>query len=446
MFQLHLSNGENIRVANYDPYKSTMKWEDTGEDTIVESNIKIKSYKNVHATSFENPAAKVNQLKKIKIQLGFSCNYSCSYCSQNSQRSFAADTAKKTLEKTELFFQKMEQWYDPGEAGDGSGTKLEFWGGETLLYWSSVEYLTVKIRARYPKMGLLVFTNGSLIKKEMVDFAAVNKVHFAVSHDGPTFNEDRAKDPFEIPEQAENLHYCFQTLNPLNLISFNATLSPKNYSLVKIREYIANKLRVSPSLISLSNDLLTPYDSVGLTYVTEESKRRELVTNIFEDTLKLYPFDLSVGMIGIQITEFYQSLISARMGETVGQKCSMDLPTSIALDIDGNVLTCQNVTSKGGHNIGHIDEFDGIKLTTATHWSKRDECRQCPVVQICRGACMFLKNELWSAACNQHFTWALAQLSLSLYLQTDRKLIKITGSNIRSKGVTEVGVLNTNDT
>ena len=437
-YHLHLQDHSGTRVALYDPYQSKLVWKDTGEDIIAREH---QERRPVLATSPTTPSGKVTSLDKIKIQMGFACNYSCTYCSQNNQRAFQKDTAQQTLAKVPLFLEKMKSWFNGGKDGKGEGVHLEFWGGETLLYWSAVEKMASELREKYPNISLALFTNGSIVTKEMAERAAALRLHFVVSHDGATFNEDRAKDPFEIPHQSENLKYLFNRLNPLGLISFNATISPKNYSFLAIRKYIADKLGVAPKAVTLTHDLATPYDSAGLSYVSNEDKRRDLINGIFGELVKQYPFDLKVGMVDLFIHDFFESLKTNRMAEAVGQKCSMDMPTSIAVDIDGNILTCQNVTAKGGHKIGHVDQFQEAKLTTAYHWSHRQECVQCPVVQICKGSCMFLTENLWTAACNQHFTWGLAYLAFACYLQTNCYLTKIEGGVIRREGETSIDVI-----
>jgi uncharacterized protein len=231
IFRLHLKNEIDTRIALYDPYQSTLRWESTGENVLdVEPN-SLNEHQTVSAVSPTNPGLKSRSLRKIKIQMGFACNYSCSYCSQNNQRPESKENIKVAADKVDDFFSSLPDWFDGGENGMGSGVHLEFWGGETLLYWKAVLKLAMLLRNRYPDISLALFTNGSIVTKEMADAAVKIRLHFIVSHDGPTFNEDRAKDPFDIPSQAEGLHYLFSKLQPLNLISFNATVSPKNYSL-----------------------------------------------------------------------------------------------------------------------------------------------------------------------------------------------------------------------
>mgnify|MGYP000654208893 CR=1 FL=1 len=81
-----------------------------------------------------------------------------------------------------------------------------------------------------------------------------------------------------------------------------------------------------------------------------------------------------------------------------------------ALGLNGNVLTCQNVspvsTNPAGisHKLGHISDLSSTRLDSATHWSDRKECPNCPVVHICKGACMFLSGPLWDASCDNAFS------------------------------------------
>ena len=108
--------------------------------------------------------------------------------------------------------------------------------------------------------------------------------------------------------------------------------------------------------------------------------------------------------------EYINSISTERPAYSLGQKCGMDEIDTIAVDLRGNVLTCQNVsaasTSPSGnqHLIGHVSQMDKIKLNTSTHWSARKECVGCPVLQTCKGACMYLQGNLWDFACNNAYT------------------------------------------
>ena len=113
----------------------------------------------------------------------------------------------------------------------------------------------------------------------------------------------------------------------------------------------------------------------------------------------------------------------------------MDDEHTLAVDLRGNVMTCQNVsaleTSKNGesHNGGTLDDFDNVSLTTSTHWSNRKDCASCPVLHLCKGACMFLDNKFWDISCANAYSdnvplFALAFEKMTGYIPT---LIKADG-------------------
>jgi uncharacterized protein len=119
----------------------------------------------------------------------------------------------------------------------------------------------------------------------------------------------------------------------------------------------------------------------------ESAELNSLTRSIFE---VLVEDPIAFGL-GERIDEFYASIQRQRPIEALGQKCGMDSPDAIAVDLRGNVMTCQNTGAKGAHKIGHVADFDAIALDTATHFAFRDECMSCPVVQLCKGSCMFLE-------------------------------------------------------
>ena len=81
----------------------------------------------------------------------------------------------------------------------------------------------------------------------------------------------------------------------------------------------------------------------------------------------------------------------------------------MAVDLAGNVLTCQNTSAAAiapngqSHALGSVSDLDAVRLTTATHWSHRPDCPNCPVLQLCKGSCMFLEGDLWDKGCDNAF-------------------------------------------
>jgi uncharacterized protein len=132
-----------------------------------------------------------------------------------------------------------------------------------------------------------------------------------------------------------------------------------------------------------------------------------------------------------KVQGFFETLNDKKPARSVGQKCGMDRPDQLAIDLDGNILSCQNTTAEKGHKIGHIDDYENVRLDTSFHWSQRRECNNCPVLHLCHGSCMLLKEHVWEASCDQFFNWNLTILAVALYFLTDRTLVAIEGNPLR---------------
>ena len=82
-------------------------------------------------------------------------------------------------------------------------------------------------------------------------------------------------------------------------------------------------------------------------------------------------------------------------------------------------------TSKNGesHLGGNLDDYDNVAIKTSTHWSNRKECGSCPVLHLCKGACMFLDKKFWDISCANAYSdnvpfFALAIERITGYIPT----------------------------
>jgi uncharacterized protein len=131
------------------------------------------------------------------------------------------------------------------------------------------------------------------------------------------------------------------------------------------------------------------------------------------------------GQIGFRmqldkIDGFIKNVLAHSNAEYLGQKCGMDDEHVLAIDLRGNVMTCQNVSSletgKNGesHLGGNLDDYDNVAIKTSTHWSNREECPKCPVLHLCKGACMFLDKEFWDVSCANSYSDNVALFALAV--------------------------------
>ena len=80
----------------------------------------------------DKPLGKSRSPRILKIQLGLSCNYACSYCNQAFQ---IADATVSKLVDVEHFLVQLDGWITDAPES------IELWGGEPFLYWAKIRRL-----------------------------------------------------------------------------------------------------------------------------------------------------------------------------------------------------------------------------------------------------------------------------------------------------------------
>lgn len=352
---------------------------------------------NSKKTSELTPVGKSN-IKKLKIQLGLSCNYSCEYCSQR----FVPNIDHSNTKHIDSFLDQLDTWLPEAPQ------EIEFWGGEPFVYWKILKPLAEKLAEKYLYTQFKIVTNGSLITEEIIDWLDELDFQVGISHDGPG-QVVRGPDPLDDPKQRSILLKLFQRLSNRNRISFNAMLHRESFDRSKIQIFFEDLLGKDADFRIGEGGFVDVYDEGGLknSLQTKEEHlafRRLAFKDIRE--AKVSKFNATAMRFG----EWVDSFANKRPSRILGQKCGMDEEDTIAVDLLGNVLTCQNTTYNAkapngkSHKIGHVRALDKVRLNTATHWSFRNECNSCPVLQVCKGSCMFLQDHYFKVSCDNAFS------------------------------------------
>jgi uncharacterized protein len=435
-------NGRNgfERKAVYDPTDSSLVWKDSGEALPLpqsfprQQNMQWEPFWHTHHPS--NPAGKSRSIRHLKLQLGLKCNYACQYCSQAHQPHDIDGHPEDVMP----FMQQLESWFAGGDDGQGSGVKIEFWGGEPFVYWKLLKPLGAQVKRRYPNAQLSIVTNGSLFDDEKLAWVEALDIGIGLSHDGHA-QSYRGSDPLEDPEMLTQIKRWVSRRMSVDRMSFNTVLHRHNQSLKAVRQFFAEKLDLPVQAIVLATEeVMLPYDQGGMSLALNGSDYDRYLHQVFWELVT--GAAMTVGTMRDKIDEFLRSQAQSRPLVSLGQKCGMDRDDSIAVDMKGNVMTCQNMSASTDHKIGHVNQFDAIALDTAYHFSTRSQCPRCPVVQLCKGACLFLEGEFWEAACDNSFSHNLAVMAAALYYQTQGLILtRIESDAIRYDSVSGVDVV-----
>jgi uncharacterized protein len=357
----------------------------------------FKEVKPPKAVSPQTPLGKT-RIKTLKIQLGLSCNYSCEYCSQRFVPNIDHSNNKLLTE----FLDNIDNWIThPPE-------NIEFWGGEPFVYWKILKPLAEALREKYIFTNFLVITNGSLLNEEIIDWLDELDFSVGLSHDGPGQNV-RGPDPLLDPEKVDNIKKLIGKLLPKGKISFNSMIHRENMDRSKIQKWFEDFLGEEVEFSIGEGGFIDVYDEGGKANTLQTIDEHYAFRRVTMDSIR----DQNITKFLVyrhRIGEWLDSFGNHRPANILGQKCGMDREDTISVDLRGNVLTCQNVTAiskapnGNSHKIGHVKQFDKIQLNTSKHWSFREECSKCPVLQMCKGSCMFLEGEYFKISCDSAYS------------------------------------------
>jgi uncharacterized protein len=362
----------------------------------------------------DNPLKKQKLITTLKIQLGLSCNYSCSYCSQKFVER-PDETSKKDID---AFLAKL----DVLEFDEEKGLKIEFWGGEPLVYWKTMKPLAEALDEKFEnwkkKPNFSVITNGSLLTREICSWLYYMGFSVGISHDGPG-QYVRGIDPLTDPEKRKIILDFYKVMRPQNRISFNTMMNQQNTSRRAVYDWFV-ELTNDPNVVLGEGTLIDAYDADGInnSFFTLE-QHFNYRKQSFND---IYSSEQLIGFSGIydKIDNFTKSMLVHFETKYLGQKCGMDDENTIAVDLVGNVVTCQNVSVKElsknlqPHFGGNLVDFENVELKSVTHWKNRANCKDCPVLQLCKGSCMYLDNEYWDITCDTAYTDNVPLFALSI--------------------------------
>jgi uncharacterized protein len=363
-----------------------------------------------------NPAKKSKSLYVLKIQMGLNCNYTCAYCSQAAhlQHNEAVIT---NVDDARDFLGRLDEWLE------SAPKRIEFWGGEPFVYWKAMQVLVNGFRKKFPDASFNIVTNGSLLDEEKYEFIVQNDIAVAVSHDGPG-QSVRGPDPLDDPEMFAVWKKFVDTRQ--GMFSFNSVLTSKNCDTYAIRKWFVDRF---------GEHVVSNYEGVALVHDDDSRNHGDVLFgqddyNVMQSTMyrSIVEGDgFSNPTIRSKVEDMIRSFKNERSSKKLGQKCGMDREGALAVDLKGNALTCHNTGANSKHNIGSVYDFENISLDTSWHWSQRESCNYCPVLQTCQGSCMYLEGDDFVDSCNNEYAYNLPILLGSIELTFGLRVLKIEG-------------------
>ena len=362
-------------------------------------------------------------VKLLKIQLGLSCNYSCSYCKQSIYVTEAETSSSKDLDD---FIANFDTWCT---APREDKITVQLWGGEPLIYFKKIQKLVAFLRGRFDHAQISTLSNGSLLSQEIVDYLIENDIRLAISHDGPGQKTTRKEDPLE--EGSESLKWIKDYIERSKpSLYVNMVLSKQNHDIVAGVNYIKS---------ILGDKVHVGYE--GIVQVEDEGQFDQSSFFSDEDYAELrasFREAISSGAAK-HISPFnrkMQDLLRAwysggknQIFNNSFQKCGMDDKFTLAVNLKGDALVCHSTSNK----IGSVYAFDDIKMSSggAEHWATKAECLGCPVLSLCKGSCMNQHGNAWYYTCNNEFHFNMSVFEAAFEQVFKERIVNLSGDFVR---------------
>ena len=419
LFEIHAEkNADDKKIFYYDNMTNVLSTED-GYIFQAQQQFQKPIREPYKAFDKDSPLKKSKLITHLKIQLGLSCNYSCDYCSQKFVERMP-ETSKKDID---AFLEKMNAL----DFDEEKGLRIEYWGGEPLVYWKTLKPLAEAINDKFSgwknKPQLSIITNGSILTDEIIDWLMLMNFSVSISHDGPG-QSVRGPDPFDDPEAKKRILGFYRMMTRLKKpFSFNPMMNSKNKSRKAVYDWFVN-LTGDENVQLGEGGIVDAYDEDGITNSLQTLQEHfDYRRTAFGD---IYSTQGKIGFSGqlSKIDGFMNNILVHDNAKFLGQKCGMDDEHTLAVDLRGNVMTCQNVSSleisKNGesHAGGNLDDYENVEIKSSTHWSNRKECSSCPVLHLCKGACMFLDEKFWEISCANAYSDNVALFALAIERMT----------------------------
>ncbi len=352
-------------------------------------------------------------IQTVRLQLGLRCNYNCAYCHQSTAREH--DSACHPRHKEATVAEQILAVADP------TRLRVEFWGGEPLLYWPTIQAVADRLLASHANVSFGLITNGSLLTDEKAEWLIARPFSIGISHDGPG-QAARGADPFDTVA-GPAIRRLYAALSTSRRISFNPMVTGE-YSRRAIRDWFQQTLGVADVSLGEGGVLdlsLSSQDALRYRQGAPEWRLETLLDALLQGTATS-PWYLDRAHFALA-----QALVQQRTLAEIPLRCPEMADNGLAMSTDGVLLRCHN-ESAADARYGHVTDLAGAALRSQVHTlADRPGCLACPVVHSCRGGCPVMGEAQFARNCSVQYGQGLVVLALLLLQVSNCLLLELSG-------------------
>lgn len=328
-------------------------------------------------------------LSTMVLNVTNQCNLSCSYCYEYGEDKIVdTENGMKSKFMTEETAQQSVEFMLK-ESGSNKTAHLTFFGGETLLNFPVLKSTISYARRRAAEVGkeidFSLTTNATLLRPEIIEFLAENRVGVTVSIDGPKEMQDEfrifhsGKGSYDVVEPKIRELLAHHRSRP---IGARVTLTSQTMDVKRIFRHLRDEIG---------------FWEVGFAPVTSSPNRSY---SIGEDGL-----DEMLGQFRELAQEFLEYSVENRHHgfsnvrdtlEEIHKGFSKAYPCGAGMGLlgvstDGDVALCHRFAGSDSHKLGIVheglDRQAQIDFLEKNHIADKTDCSKCWARPLCSGGC-----------------------------------------------------------
>jgi len=349
-------------------------------------------------------------LNTMVLNVTNKCNLACTYCYEYGEDKIV-DTRYGKQPKF-MSEETAEQSVDfmLAESKHQEVARLTFFGGETLLNFPVLQRTVAYARRRAAETGKRVefslTTNATLLRPEIIEWLADNRIGVTISIDGPkavqdglrVFHNGRGTYDVVLPKIKELLR-----VHRTRPIGARVTLTQKHMDVLGIFRHLTEEIG---------------FWEVGLAPVTTQDHRDYAITPAKKDDM-LRQFEiLAEEWLEHALRDEHHGFSNVRdtieeihKGVSKAYGCGAGLGL-MGVATDGEVALCHRFAGSPEHTIGSVtggvDREKQSKFLVDHHIASKTDCHSCWARPICSGGCYHEAHVRYgsSSHANLHYcTW-----------------------------------------
>jgi uncharacterized protein len=359
--------------------------------------VAIAELRRVRAIADAAPAAPLRKivplepvpLQTLVVNVTNQCNLACTYCYEYGEDKIVdTENGKQPKFMSEETARESVEFM-LRESRSSRTAHMTFFGGETLLNFPVLQSTIQYARRRAAEMGKEVdfslTTNATLLRPDVIEFLAEERVGVTISIDGPEEIQDKFrvfKSGMGSYDVAAPRIQALLARHRSRPIGARVTLTRQTLDVQRIFRHLTEEVG---------------FWEVGFAPVTTAPNRDYAISDggfdVLLDQFRALAFEYRDAAIAHRhhgFSNVRETLQELHQGHAKAYPCGAGIGL-MGVSTDGDVALCHRFAGSDAHRLGDVrggvDWHQQQQFLDAHHVSEKTDCRTCWARPICAGGC-----------------------------------------------------------